>query len=286
MIKRLAEAGAFMHPRLLPEGDVFAARFESARYTRPDVALPRNLANPPITEALIDIRSPIRTDISAATFANVRSRLSARFPKVDEQHAFQAQFEVRDAQPRTQSKQLGFHGLHFKTSDGLTIAQFRRDGFTVNRLRPYFGWQTLFETAMELFPLYVEATRIERIGRIAVRYINHLNLPISSGSPLADNLTAVPPTPPGLPATLSAFLSRISLFDAEHTLQANFTQSLESVAGTDYPKVLLDIDAFADITETASLADVQLAEELNNLRELKNRIFFAALTERAVEFFT
>lgn len=155
----------------------------------------------------------------------------------------------------------------------------------MNRLRPYFGWQTLFETAMELFPLYAEAARVERISRIAVRYINHLSLPISPGTPLTDFLTAVPPAPPGLPAALSAFLSRISLFDATHSLQAHFTQSLDSVAGQDVPKILVDIDAFAEIAETASVADVRLAEELQSLREFKNRIFFAALTERAVESF-
>lgn len=249
------------------------------------MATPKNLTHPPITEALIDIRTPIRTDISASTFAELRSRLSTRFPTVEEQHAFETQFQVQDAQPVARSRQMGFHGLHLKTSDGLTVAQFRRDGFTVNRLRPYRGWPALFETAIELFPLFVEAARIDRISRIAVRYINHLTLPIGPGSPLTDYLTAIPPVPPGLPATLGAFLSRVSVFDASQMRQANFTQSLEPVFGSEFPKILLDIYAFADIVETASLAEVRLAEELENLREFKNRIFFAALTERAVELF-
>lgn len=255
-------------------------------YTQDHVATPRTLANPPIVEALIDVRTPIRTDISAATFAGLRSKLSDRFPTVEEQHAFRAQFDVQKSEPTVQSEQLGFYGLHFKTNDGLTIVQFRRDGFTVNRLRPYPGWQTLFETAMELFPLYVESARIERVSRIAVRYINHLNLPIAPGTSLTEFLTATPPAPPGLLAALSGFLSRVSLHDSEHLIQAHFTQSLESLSGADFPRILLDIDAFADIVETASVADVSLAQELHNLRELKNRIFFASLTERALEFFT
>jgi uncharacterized protein (TIGR04255 family) len=261
--------------------DAAGARFRPVYST--DVAEPKQLRNPPISEALIDIRTPVRADITAQTFAQVRERLKERFPRVDEQHAFETQFGFHKAEPITASKDLGFHGLHFRTPDGQTVAQFRRDGFTVNRLRPYQGWQQLFELAIELFPLFCEAADVQHVSRIAVRYINHLNLPIGPGTTLTEYLTSVPPAPPGLPAILSGFLARVSLFEPKETLQAHFTQSLETVTDAEFPKVLMDIDAFAAVAETVNVRELVLAEELEKLRQLKTRIFFAALTERAVE---
>jgi uncharacterized protein (TIGR04255 family) len=45
----------------------------------------------------------------------------------------------------------------------LDVAQFRRDGFTVNRLAPYTGWQRLKALATELLPLFLEHARPERM---------------------------------------------------------------------------------------------------------------------------
>ncbi len=41
-----------------------------------------------------------------------------------------------------------------KTPDRLNVAQFRRDGFTFNRLRPYTKWEEIRPEALRLWQLY------------------------------------------------------------------------------------------------------------------------------------
>lgn len=56
----------------------------------------------------------------------------------------------------------GFLGLFLKAADELTIAQFRPDGFTVNRLRPYTGWSAILPEVLELWDIYVRVAKPER----------------------------------------------------------------------------------------------------------------------------
>jgi uncharacterized protein (TIGR04255 family) len=104
------------------------------------MATPRTLRQPPIREALIDLRVAADPAIDADTLSMLREKLSTEYPKVDEKKVFVTELRV-DAgklqEPAT--KDLGFGGLFFSNPEGTQIAQFRRDGFTVNRLSPYTG---------------------------------------------------------------------------------------------------------------------------------------------------
>ena len=112
---------------------------------------PRHLRYAPITEAIIDFRVKARPEFRPETFASLQTQLSSRFPKVDEYRGLQATFGMiqgRGQPPVVQN--LGLQGYVFKTADEKTLAQFRVDGFTFNRLRPYTSWEELFPQALEL----------------------------------------------------------------------------------------------------------------------------------------
>jgi uncharacterized protein (TIGR04255 family) len=97
---------------------------------------------------------------------------------VDEYRGLQATFGMIQGRGRPPVVQdLGFQGYFWKTSDEKTIVQFRVDGFTFNRLRPYTSWTELFPQALDLWHLYSRVSRPEVITRLAVRYINRIPLP-------------------------------------------------------------------------------------------------------------
>jgi uncharacterized protein (TIGR04255 family) len=94
----------------------------------------------------------------------------------------------------------------------------------------------------------------------------------------------LPPTlPEGLPELLSAFLQRFVIHDAGSQATVILTQALEAASSERPLPVILDIDAFRVATLPPNGS--QVWEGLEQLRRLKNRVFFGCLTERAMEIY-
>ena len=251
------------------------------------MAEPRHLEHAPITEALIDFRVKAWAGFRAEKFANLRGRLAARFPKVEERRGLQATFGViqRKGQPPVM-EDLGLQGYFFKASDEKTIAQFRVDGFTVNRLHPYTSWEKLFPEAMDLWRLYASFSKPEVITRLAVRYINRIVLPPGAMLPLSTNLLrkyleAAPVIPPEVPQSISGFLTRVTVHDPKTEINAHVAQALETNAPGQQLVVILDIDAFKQREFT--IDDPAIEQTFVQLRAFKNLIFFNSLSDSILE---
>lgn len=243
----------------------------------------RHLRNAPITEAIIDFRVKARASFRAEEFAALKPRLADRFPKPDERQGVEATFRIvagRGQPPTIQD--LGLQGYFFKTSDEKSIAQFRTDGFTFNRLRPYTSWEEIFPLAMELWELYRDVANPEAVTRLAVRYINHIPLPPTL-SDFAQYLRAAPVIPPELPQHVSRFLTRVTIHDPTQKLAAHVAQALETNTATRTITVILDIDAYKEVDSDPTDAAIEATFE--GLRAFKNQIFFSSLTDEALRMF-
>ena len=103
----------------------------------------RSLARAPIAEAVVDFRARAHRPIDEAK-ARLAPELQARYPNVDEMRTFEAALAFRPGTPPVpRGEDKGLHGYVFKSEDGKDLAQFREDGFTVNRLSPYTGGDAL-----------------------------------------------------------------------------------------------------------------------------------------------
>jgi uncharacterized protein (TIGR04255 family) len=246
------------------------------------MAAPRPLRRPPITEALIDLRTANDATIDANRLQGLRELLSEDYPRVEERRQMQAQLLVQEGGTLLPSTQdLGFHGLFFFGADGRRIAQFRRDGFTLNQLPPYSDADTMIREALRLWTLYQQAAAPPSITRVAFRYINVLPLPYGHGDNFRRFLTTPPDVPPEAPQNVSGFLSRIVAHEEDNTVI--LTHKMEASTAGETTLVTLDVDVFRDGELPPDGADLEGV--LRRLRELKNRVFFASLTEEAVELF-
>jgi uncharacterized protein (TIGR04255 family) len=244
------------------------------------MAQARHLRNAPITEALIDFRvSRATSPITEASLAGLQASLQDSYPTSDRQ--FLAQFHIKGGTPQPNPEER-FRGLMFKSPDQLTIAQFRVDGFTYNRLRPYPSWEAILAEAIRLWRIYVATVGPEAITRTAVRYINRLQLPAPTIG-LSEYLEAPPRVPEGYQAKMEGFLTRVTL-SASYGLSAIVTTASEPSLGTSDITIILDIDVFSEAAELAP-DDARLEPTLERLRTLKNRLFFESLTEDAVRVF-
>jgi uncharacterized protein (TIGR04255 family) len=241
------------------------------------------LSRPPIVEALVDIRVKRSSVVSVDRLRSAHKALAARFPKVDEQRAVSALLRIGQGDaPQARTRDHGVAGLRFASADQSEMVQFGLDGFTFNRLAPYPGWAVVKPLAIDLWHSYTAVAQPELIVRVGLRFINRIPLG-DVGVALDDYLLALPRLPPNWPNLISAYQSRVTLFDERSKCSAHVTQVAETTSESESPRWILDIDTYVDVELEPPSAN--LGRVLDTLRELKNRIFFNALTPLALDKF-
>jgi len=242
------------------------------------------LSKPPIQEALIDIRVQLSSDFDVYRLKNLDEKIRDTYPMKQDQTFSRVNLEFRPEADTSQSQQsitsklIGFRYLSQKKDK---IFQARLDGFTFNKLPPYTTWEEMRDEAKRLWSFYKELTS-PVITRVAVRYINNLNIPVPIRD-FGDYLTAPPVMPDDLPQGLSSFLIRMNSYVPAFQGNAIITQALEPwlPEATKIP-VILDIDVFK---EKAGMEEPEAWELLESLRHFKNRVFFTFITDKLKEIY-
>ena len=240
----------------------------------------RHLGRAPIHEALIDIQfNPVAgVDVGAIAAEFSGDQPASVFD------VWQTMFEMKveaDAAPRT-SHSADAIGKRIDLPEKHQVVQFRNSGFTFSRLAPYDSWEEMTDAALRAWWFYADRLGPEQINRIAVRYVNILQLPLPLDR-FERYLTSPPVVPEEMPQGIVSFLTRVVCPRGEDV--AIVTQSLEGeVDGGKAVKVILDID----VSHQCKLdRDNFVAVEaiLDRLRAFKNDAFFAFLTNEALEMY-
>ncbi|MBC8414593.1 TIGR04255 family protein, partial [bacterium] len=199
------------------------------------------LNNAPIAEALIDIRVKLPATLKVEIIDTIYDAIKDKYPDKQEQKISELKLDLRSEDTVNSSGAI-VNGYRYISSDKKQIVQTRLDGFTLSRLHPYVKWDEMRDEAFRLWELYKDITSPDSIIRVAVRYINILNiqLPIKD---FGDYLSAPPIVPDGLPQGISSFLNRIVISEPSIGASAIITQALEQIA-LDAAPIILDIDAF------------------------------------------
>jgi len=244
---------------------------------------PHHLKSSPITEAVIDIRVKARQNFSASDFGKLRTELHVQFPTVEERREshYNIQFTRTEVKP-TGIEDLGLQGLFFKSEDKTLLAQFRIDGFTLNKLKPYTSWEELQSIFLNLWNQYQVIAQPDAITRIAMRYINHITIN-QKNIDFDDYFAASPKIPPNLPQYFAGFLSRTTIVDPENKIAAHVTQAFDPKPSDQPITVIFDIDAFKEIETSPN--DLDLVSLFSKLELFKNTIFFSYLTAKTIGLF-
>jgi len=244
----------------------------------------RHLNNAPITEAIIDFRVKLPSEFKVETFLELKKTIGDRFPKVEDRILFSSQIKIKKGEPQPPSSEYhGVHGYFFRQEDDKKVAQFRIDGFTFSRLKPYTYWEEMLEEAKELWGMYCEIAQPEAVTRLAVRYINHINIPLPIDD-LSDYFTASPKFPDNVQGVISGFLSKVVVYDQELDVATNIVQALEkSIKPDKHITVVLDIDSFK--TGDFNVSNGEMWDIFANLHNIKNQIFFNSITDETARLF-
>lgn len=247
------------------------------------MARERYLKNAPIVEAIIDFRVRLPVGFNPEEFSSLRKELSRKYPKIEKGQLITGSIEIKADKPIVKvepAEDKGIQGYRFTSRDGKEVAQFRIDGFTFSRLHPYTKWEQVLDEAKRLWELYSLKASPQVVERIAVRYINRLDIPLPLRD-LEDYLTASPVLPKTLPQKLSQFLIRLVVH--EEDLVAGIIQTLVKSPKPEHLGIILDIDVFKE--NVGGISDENIWPTMDRLRALKNRIFFKLITEETARLF-
>ncbi|MCP4251409.1 MAG: TIGR04255 family protein [bacterium] len=242
-----------------------------------------HLPKAPITEALIDIRAQLPKGTRVDDLSAFREKVKADYPSCRERRKWHGQFRFSATTPLTVDSGVDEPDGYLLTSpDGTQIVQARLDGFTFSRLKPYRDWLQLRATAQSLWDLYREVAQPVSVTRIAVRYINRLELPLP-WKDYRDWVRTLPEIAPLLPQGLSGFLMRLNIPFEEPPGFVIVTQAVEPGDHSEYVPLIFDIDAF--LLEDFDPGDQGFWHRFEDLREIKNRVFFESITDRTKELY-
>lgn len=209
------------------------------------------------------------------------------YPHEEKMRRIESNFRVEGgkASPVQQwTEDQGVVGVVRKSADGLQVAQFRLDGLTYSRLKPYMNWEEFVTEALKLWRVYEKLACPEDVLRIGLRYINVLEIPTPILS-VEDYVTIPLSVPPKLDVKVGGFLTRVLIQPSENDIRANLTYALERSVDPQKEVLILDIDAYRD--KNCSPSDEEgLQLILEDLHALKNEIFFASITERTGELYS
>ena len=242
------------------------------------MATVRHLTHAPLREALVDIQLERPLDLSFAE--SLAKRVIPGYEARNEIRQFSIKLIGAGPSPDDRVEEL--LGWRYESPEGSRVVQLRRNGLTYSILREYTEWSDIRSAARSIWELYrTFAGGEQSVSRIAVRYINVLDLP--PAVELNNYLTAAPQVPSGLPQTLTHFLERV-VVPFEPDIFAIITQTLEpTLTSRPVTRVILDIDVYAQRSFQSDSAE--LWASFDRLREVKNSIFFSSLTDRALETF-
>lgn len=240
----------------------------------------RHYPNPPITEALIDLRVEPDATTTLNDLRGLETKIGADYPTWNTKHLARGQIPLSpELRTSASSKPIGFI---CKSADEKWVFQPQLEGFTLSRLAPYERWELLRDEARRLWQLYREVARPRAIVRVAVRYINRIDLPLPAED-LKEFLLTVPEIAQGLPQHLAGFLMQVTLPMEDIQSTALISEVMIEPAMSGVASIVLDFDLF----RTAELPNDGMAvwDVLDLLHARENELFEGCITDKTREMF-
>ncbi len=236
----------------------------------------------PITEALLDIRASLPAETDLDRLATFHESILDRYPTKRERSHWETQFELQPGgMAGVKQSQGGVDGYLFISKDETEIVQARRDGFTFNKLKPYVSWMEFRTEGKRLWDHYREIASPVSASRIALRYINKIDLPLPVD--LKEYIRTTPEIAPALPQALSGFFMRLVLPFEKRNCTGIITLTLGDPQRPDCVALVFDIDVYREGTFNAQ--DEMIWTFMEDLRNTKNDIFFKSLTPKTMDLF-
>jgi len=240
--------------------------------------------NAPITEALLDIRVSLPETISLSNLEGMQEAIKKRYPhkKPRSSNTIRVEMKENATEPEV-TRTGGPDGFFFTSADQKQIIQARMDGFTFSRLKPYDRWETFRDEAKEIWGYYIKYAVPTTVTRIALRYVNRIEIPFPMRD-FKDFVTTTPEIAPALPQGMTEFFMRLVIPEPNRKATVIINQTMEPVESGSKLPFIFDIDVFRVMSFPVS--EGEFWGQFEELRDLKNEVFFKSTTAKARELFS
>lgn len=237
--------------------------------------------NAPITEAILDIRAELPETVKLEDLVAFQNSIRGRFPEKKERYLYEAGLQFSQEGVSTTPPQQKIDGYLFESLAEKKVVQARLDGFTFNKLKPYENWEVFCKEGRELWNLYSQIAHPTKVIRIALRYINRIEIPL----PLKDfeeYILTFPQIAPTLPQAVARFLMQLVIPNTSIEANGIITIAVENVTDQKL-SLIFDID----VSRASSYVDNKedIWSDFEKLRIFKNEIFFKSITDKTKELF-
>ncbi len=232
-----------------------------------------HLSKPPIAEAVVDIQVTMREGFTASDLDAFLDGAAWEFPSLREVQ--QVQYSLLPMPGKNHSERIG--GIRWNANNTRAV-QARTNGYSFHVVNDYRDWDDLRGASMAYWERFQAACEPVSVTRCALRYINRVEIAV--GREIADVLRVYPQLSAGLAdGVFSEYQMRVVVpFEGGRTgIVAQTLAGTQAESG----ELILDIDVFSG----GQLSPVGGAvwQEIDILRNLKNRCFFESLTAAALE---
>jgi uncharacterized protein (TIGR04255 family) len=239
---------------------------------------------PPITEAVIEIR--LAAPLDAAELAKTSSDFRAYYPLEQSVKNVGVALGLPSAPEGKPTAQINEENGYRRNSLDLTelIVLWRR-AFSISQLAPYPGWEAFFTRFRRDWGVWKQRLGYRTIARIGVRYINRIDIPLPGNEPVieeAEYLNVYPHFPKELGPTMAYGVQAVlPLADIDSKLTLNSSIVPSPLLG--HAAFLFDQDVARE--QEPPQRDEDIFDLLNQIRDRKNSVFEACITDRTRELF-
>lgn len=232
---------------------------------------------------MIDLRVNYGRAISLAELKTFGTLVKRDYPLESNRDLIQGQLNFGATEPQVQSSKATI-GYIFQTADRKQAVQARLDGFTVSRLPPYQSWEKLRDETKRLWVVFKQALQPAFITRVAVRYVNQINLPLQGGNlKFEDYLQTFPKMEVEEDVFLEEFFLRLVMPQNDLHAKLILTEALLPPQN-DRLGVILDIDLFRE-NVSIDADSMETWDVLEEFRHRKNRFFESSITDQTRKLF-
>ena len=240
--------------------------------------------NPPIQEAIFDVRFKFSDSPSMDVLESVWKSLEETFPKKETIQNFQTKVEFNPTAKAPVVNSISEqYGLRLVSQDGSRVLQIKRDGMTFSRLNGYDGWEQFWTEATNLLSKYSDVCKPEYAERIALRYINSIQIPETIFK-LEDYFLTVPQIGSTIQHSVLRFFSQVMIKDAASETLAIINQTINQPKREGETTVILDIDAFQESVRIEPSSDA-IAQLIGQIKTFRTSIFEGSITEKTRNLF-
>jgi uncharacterized protein (TIGR04255 family) len=238
----------------------------------------RRYKKSPITETVIDIRLNPVPGRTLDSLVPIRDEIGADYSTMKETFKIVGQFGPNQpaSQQRTQT------GYRFDSADGKYVFLAGTEGFTVSRLQPYEHWEPFEKEARRLWAIYRQFADPIHCIRVAVRYINRIDitpLPVE----LKDYFRTYPEISPDMPQMMSGMAMQI-LIPQKDGIVLSLIQAIVPPPKPGLASITLDLDIFKQ-SQTEFNSEETIWKFLNDFRGIADHTFESCLTDKTRELF-